>query len=210
MSSITRLCEKCILLNDGKVTKYDNTYDVVSSYMNFDRKEIKEINLTNSKNNKSPDEIEINSLKITNSHNEINSNFNIDEKIFVKIQYTLKKKIDPYRICVRLYSSDGICILQSQDKSLIDLSQNKILGEYLTICEIPPNFLNEGNYSLGISADIPNKKILFNSEFILNFNTNKLNKWDNPNDEIDTHWPGIIKPEFNWALKKYNINKNLR
>jgi lipopolysaccharide transport system ATP-binding protein len=72
-------------------------------------------------------------------------------------------------------------------------------GHYLSRCTIPPDFLNEGRYLLGINASTFRVRRYFQDENALTFNVDATGA-------PGMHWTeqrlGVIRPRLNWQIEE--------
>ena len=72
-------------------------------------------------------------------------------------------------------------------------------GRYISCCEIPADFFNEGRYSLGVNASSFGVRRYFMDENALSFNVDI-------SGAPGTQWPeirqGPIRPRLDWKIEK--------
>jgi lipopolysaccharide transport system ATP-binding protein len=72
-------------------------------------------------------------------------------------------------------------------------------GHYVSRCEIPSDFFNEGRYSLGVNASSFGVRRYFMDENALSFNVDI-------SGAPGTQWPevrqGSIRPRLDWKIEK--------
>lgn len=155
MDAIMDLCNRCILLDAGKVRMIGKTSEVIDRYLNYDNENTSKY-IPDFKHIKGSQNIIISKVFLYNKEKiEINS-FNINEPIMAHLKFKKKKK-DNKKICkihsfILIHDSRGKVILSSFQKdnnnnpmfNFNDVNEVKV--------EISPNILMPGKYH--ISAGI--------------------------------------------------------
>ncbi len=202
MASITRICNSAVWLNNGEFKLFDDTQTVINEYLNSIQVYGAEIDNQKLGLIKNTDEFELKILRLYDSEMNITSEIDVTSNFFIEVIYNIKKQITPPRINIRLMSNEGSVIFQTND---LEDSKNEKLklkpGEYKSICTIPGGLLNEGNFGIALSADIPFVKVLFYSDTLITFSAHRLETNTLKRSE---KWTGYIKPNLNWEV--LNIN----
>lgn len=202
LAAISNLCNSSILLNEGKILKIGNTESVIDTYIKSNKinNEINNINKFIEKQN--DDVLEILDLKIMQNDNYNLSMFKTDDKIIVKIKYSIKKSTLGFRIGFDLVSkSDENILFRSFQDELNEeiITFNK--GIYESTFIIPENILNSKIYTLKIIAGIHNNRWIVDKGLEIDFetiNTGVINKIYSDNR------PGLIMPLINIKTTKYD------
>lgn len=197
MTAIQNLCERCILLKNGKIDMIGKTNEVVKTYLNQNIDgENTGIYIHNQKNDLLKNNVvQLISAKLTNNLNNIRTKFNVDENIFINIEYLIKNEISHFIIDIVLRNEQGVNVIHSIDsdnnKNLKNLKKH---GTYSVQCKIPCNLLNEGKYFISIGGRIPNVKQFFAARNSLAFCINSTS--------ITTRRDSIIYPNLEWEIIK--------
>ncbi|AIM24807.1 ABC transporter ATP-binding protein [Melissococcus plutonius] len=132
INSIRRFCDRAFWLQNGKVVEFGDTMDVTTNYENYlKKKSIKTIDREkNSKDeNKAPDIIDVTSAKLLNASLEPLEMVTQNEKVILKIEYTVKNDQIKSPVCgvaIRTVDNNYVCGLNTLlDKEMIPWKKGK-------------------------------------------------------------------------------------
>lgn len=157
LESISQLCSKTILLNNGKILQYDETKKVIDHYLNlnniinnnFSGKKIFEI--TNHKS------AFIKSISSINQKNKVQNTFKVSENFILEIEYEVKKE-NCYALCIELCDFKDNIILVTYDESIKsnwNKQKKKKKGLYKTSFNFSKNFFQPGSIRITINISTP-------------------------------------------------------
>jgi ABC-type methionine transport system ATPase subunit len=195
LNLVNRLCDNCILLNDGEIISSGETEKVIMTYKDsFLNHRFEPVNnhfLT------------INSIKINNKQINNTNIINVSEDFVMRFSYFKKAKKIPIVIHIDIYDENHHLLLNSSNimgLNVGDLQQWQmgLEGELETQFTIPSYTLNEGNFFIIVNFSYYNDNpkeyfILYRSE---EFSFQIVNK---KNESI--FWnqtPAPIRSKFVW------------
>ncbi|PZL71676.1 ABC transporter ATP-binding protein [Enterococcus plantarum] len=149
VNSVRRFCDRTFWLKNGEVVEYGDTMDVTTNYENFlKKKSIKTVDREKTIKNEEtvPDIIEIDKATLLNYALEPLEIVNQDEKVIVKLEYTVKndaikspvcgvaiRTVDNNYVCGLNTLLDGVKIPWKKGKNVFYLEYGKmslLTGEY--------------------------------------------------------------------------------
>jgi lipopolysaccharide transport system ATP-binding protein len=186
MTAIKSLCNKGILLKNGKVSSRGDINSVTNSYQLLFSPATKALFEADSKisgNNK----ISLKSIELENG-NELGGFF-INEPLLIKVSFTNKEISTPININLFFNAPDGTNIFATCSDSKVYDKGNVDLR-----CKIPANFLNENIYNIDIMA-------VTNSESVLEVKESLTIEGFEPAREGSWlgKFPGFVRPSFEWT-----------
>lgn len=123
------------------------------------------------------------------------------ESATIEIEYTLDEPIIGLRVGVYLMSTRGEYIFTSFDTDTpeqYDRYATRQKGHYFSRCVIPPDFLNEGRFVVGVNASSFRVKRYFQDEQALTFNVDGAGapgmQWAEPR-------LGPVRPRLKWKVE---------
>jgi lipopolysaccharide transport system ATP-binding protein len=204
MGSISNLCEKCILLDGGRLVSYDQTNSVIKRYISSATTKYSEY----IQDHVPTKPMNLRRVSLLNNNEIAASEFNFDEGFKIIIEYDINQPIKNCYVWAGLRTFEEIVAFDSAD---IDVDESLIhersVGRYKSILKIPPNLLNAGNYYLvvGIAKWAP--VIGYDRVKVCDitiFNIGTPEKIRTGRDR-----PGIIQPFLPWETSKIdNVFKN--
>jgi lipopolysaccharide transport system ATP-binding protein len=196
MAMISNLCQRGMMLNEGKLEFYGQVSDAVMKYYQA----------TNQRDAAHEREFGSDTAELLGAELIGLSNLSditIHDELTVRMRYRLKKQIDGR--CVpnfHFFVSDGSCAFVDSAKDVTSMSP----GIYSADCRIPGRFLNEGAYFVGVALTTYFESGSFKIEF---FDKNALSfNVVDPMDERSNRYgyggpiPGAVRPQLDWSVAK--------
>jgi len=187
IAAIKSLCEKCILLDNGKIIKQGETKEVLDNYIKEKSTEsngisdLSNLNLRKNSNNNSL--FKFNKISILNSDNQNNGYIRLLESFNIILEGSNTKEFKDFSLAFDIKSSLGITMFNSILNSK-DLFTGDKIGKKKFGIQFEVNYLPPGSYIVGISANgdnvldwIPNA-ISFSVESVSKDLTTLIDKFD--------------------------------
>lgn len=196
MAMISNLCERGMVLNEGKLEFFGQVSDaVLRYYQNTNQRDAAHERGFES------DDAELIGAELVGLSNL--SAITIHDELTVRMRYKLKRQIDGK--CVpnfHFFTSDGSYAFVDSAGGLTSMSP----GVYCADCRVPGQFLNEGAYFVGVALTTYPEGGSLRVEF---FDKNALtfNVVD-PMDERSNRYgyagpiPGVVRPRLDWSVAK--------
>ena len=202
MEAIRSLCNKGIILSDGKLHKYaDNIDEALSIYSKSEIcYENKWINQTTEENEwLRPLKLELIGKNFSPFQSATFSKY---DKVFLKFDFELKKNDPALTVGYRLNNEDGYTLYWSyQTDTAPDYWPQLTLGRNTVVTELPVALLNSGKYTLELIGGLHYRQWLYEpgkSNPQISFEIEGKYS-DSP---LWTHKrPGLIAPINNWERK---------
>jgi lipopolysaccharide transport system ATP-binding protein len=200
MSAILRLTQETIVLERGALAMRAPTPEAVDYYLTSGFSQSGERAWKE-------DEIPANArpfcpiaLRVCDEQGTVTNNLRSTERIALEVEYSLSEPISGLRVGIYLMTSRGEYVLTSFDTDepgLFERFSTRKVGRFLSRCEIPPDFLNEGSYVIGINASAYRIKRYFMDDRALTFTVDGAGS-------PGTQWPerrlGPVRPRLNWEI----------
>ena len=197
MGAITRLCGHGIWLENGRVKSIGPVQDVVAAYVRTGSEANGERHWEDSSAT-GKDNVYLRAARVLQSEGHVAAVIDMRENFQIEIEYEIRQAVSHLRVCVRVSAPDGTVVFTSSD----DRSPRwdgcpRDPGKYVSRCSVPGNLLNEGRYTLTLSADTPFVKIFFFEE---NAITLDVERTGGAGTRYPERWPGLICPELKWDV----------
>jgi len=203
MGIITRLCKNSVLLERGQVTATGATAEVITRYLTSgaDMSGIRTWSASEPKWRDSP--VHPYEVHILNSEGEISGHVDIRKPVTVQLRYRIIHKIPMFRVALRFLTSDGTLAFTAADSSSEDFSAKPTVpGTYLCRCIVPGNLLNEGQYFVSVSGDIPFQQVLFHEESAVGF---AVDQTGGVSSRFPEKWAGAVCPRVEWSTHSVEV-----
>ncbi len=150
MEAISRLCQRCILLEKGKIVAIGSPDEVITKYLETSQQKGAEVRFNHDVNR----DIQINSIRVLDSANKLNTRLETGKPFTVEVEYELKKDLQ------NVYAGVGFIDLKTNLSILDTLDidsnknqyQNRPAGKYQSIFIFENNPFNVGRYKLFVHA----------------------------------------------------------
>ena len=123
------------------------------------------------------------------------------EPFIVEVEYSLSSPLTGLRIGLYLNSARGDQVLttfDTDDGTRYDKYTSRPSGHYISRCEFPKDWLNDGRYILGVNASSYRIRRYFMDEQALAFNVDTSGapgmQWSEPR-------PGALRPRLEWQIE---------
>lgn len=140
-------------------------------------------------------------VRVLNGQGQVKDTLRSTEPVQIEIEYEIEQAISGLRVGLYLMTVRGEYILTSfdtDDSGLFERHAVRQPGHYTSRCVVPPDFLNEGRYALGINASSYRVKRYFQDDQAITFNVDAAGA-------PGMQWPeprlGPVRPRFEWKIE---------
>jgi lipopolysaccharide transport system ATP-binding protein len=145
MGSIEKLCSRTILLSNGKITADGGTSSVVQTYLNMGLSQQGERTWKNISEAPGNEIVRLKSVRALNKNNTVSSGFSVREPVYLEVEFLALKGDVVLDVGFYLYDATGTLLFIVGDWQAEEWQgKPRPRGMYRTRCEIPGDFLNEG------------------------------------------------------------------
>ena len=206
LSSISALCSKCLLLDNGSIAFQGEPALVIKKYLDKDggSGNISFVDFTKEGKYIGNDDVQLLKVFIQDEEQLSRNVFDLGERIVLGISYKLNRSFDTgneFKPYVQFTISNSV-----GEIAFVSMSPEKVLsnehGVNTIFCIIPSNFCNVDTYFITYGMAIMEKgmKVFFNEENILRFSVNEnVSKtcYEYRNGYLGTI-PGVLRPIIDW------------
>ena len=200
MQAVTRMCQRVILLSDGKVLMDGTPHDVVRAYLQGDSASTAEKIWDSATNAPGGDVVRLKAIRLRAPNGAITDTVDIRNPTQIEIEYEV---IIPGYVLLptfSLWNQEGVNICMAMDQDEKWRGRTREPGPYISTGTIPGNFLPEG--MLTVSTALWTLEPLRNLEYfmrdVLAFHVVDSTE----GDSVRGNWPGdlpaIVRPAFDW------------
>ena len=153
MDTIERLCNKTLLLENGRVSNFGPTKDIISDYLKANSNVLSHIKYDYSKIERHP-VADILEAFVHDEEYKISESFDITKKIGITYKYQVYKETQ-FIGGLDVYDERDNLVFVSHDVNTVMKSQNHEIGMYQYTVWIPQNLLAEGMFSIWLALFKP-------------------------------------------------------
>jgi lipopolysaccharide transport system ATP-binding protein len=203
MPAILRLCERAVLLDQGRVVIAGPTHLVVRAYLESD------LGRTGERRWEDPllapgDEVaRLRSIRVVPTEGGSAEEIDIRCPLDVEVEYWSEAP-GPLRPSVGLhfYNDEGVCLFASHDWTDREAwTRSRQPGVVRAVCRIPGNFLAEGRVVVTVSVATFNPMVNHAVERdAIAFQVVDRSEGDAVRGVYPNQWPGVVRPMLQWHV----------
>ncbi len=201
MSAILRLTEESIVLDRGELVYRAPTRQAVDYYMSSGLSQSGERVWSEDEVPADAAPFKPISMRVRDPKGNVAETVQSRQPLLIEIEYELARPIQGLRVGIYLQSLRGEVILTSFDTDepkQYDKYGTRAAGHYVSRAALPANFLNEGQYLLGINASSFRVRRYFSDERALAFTVDAMGapgmQWPEPRQ-------GLVRPQLDWRIE---------
>ena len=202
MSAILRLTEETIVLDRGKLVCRAPTPEAVEFYMSSGFSQSSERVWQADEIPASAHPFRPITLRVLDSQRNVIDTVRSIDPLVVEMEYRLDAPIKGLRVGIYLLTIRGDVVFTSFDTDSpkeFEKYATRPAGHYVSRCQIPPDFFNEGQYVLGVNVSSYRVKRYFQDEHALSFNVDGMGA---PGKQWGEVRMGTIRPKLNWQIEE--------
>jgi lipopolysaccharide transport system ATP-binding protein len=199
METVLRLCNKGLLLEQGKLITSGKASDVVKTYMKSDSGNSAKRSYLNHPAPPGNDVVVLRNVDVRDANGEIKDTYDITGDIFVSMEYEVLKDGDVFTHSYNFFNEEGINIFNTHDtvSDLRTIKREK--GIYTTTMKVPGNLLSEGGVSVGVAIiSIDPFSIYFHELDAVSFTVIDYMRGDSARGKYTLGFPGMVRPLCEW------------
>ena len=200
MSAILRLTDETILLDEGRIVLRAPTPQAVDHYMasGFSQSGERTWSIDEIPSESAP--FRPIALRVSDNDQRRYDRVRSTNPITIEVEYAIDAPIKGLRVGVYMQTTRGEFVFTSFDTDNAQQFENYSVrpeGHYISKCTLPPDFLNEGQYVLGINASSYRVKRYFQDENALAFSVDGAGA---PGKQWPERRLGPVRPRLEWDI----------
>ncbi|HLG19540.1 MAG TPA: ABC transporter ATP-binding protein [Bdellovibrionota bacterium] len=193
MAAVKRLCQRAILLSDGRMIDQGPTAEIVERYLAGQTTQTTSVTY--------PDDalktMRIRGVELLGPTGELAEKIYGSRGFRVRIAYDVNEPVHSAFVLCRVHVEDGVTLFSTTDTDLDPgRLETRKTGSYVTEFTVPPKLLAEGQYFVSVSVGIPYQ---FNFDhrlealsFMLEDDGSETREW------LYRSRPGYLALDFEW------------
>ena len=211
LPSITRLCERAILLDEGKMVMDGYAPDVVSYYLSNALRTQSQATWPVLSEAPGNEIVKLRSIRIINEKNTLNENFDIREAVGIEMEYEVLTEGYVLYPGFSVHNEEGQWLFASLDSDLSWRGKPRPRGRYVSVGWIPGNILAEGTMVVGpsIRTEYPNMLHVYEREVVAFQVSETINEKISARIDYAGRYPGLMRPLLKWETLVSPLRKQL-
>lgn len=203
METVTRLCNKAVLLKGGCLDIAGNTEDVINKYLRSDFGTTAHRSWVNDKKKPGDDAIQLLDVRVHDKDFISEEKYDITQPIGISMEYEVLKAGEVFTHSFNFFNEQGINIFNTHDTVSEIRNKPREKGIYTTTMWIPGNLLAEGIVIVGVAILKPEPfKIYFHEMDVVGFNVTDAIRGDSARGNYVLGFPGAVRPLLQWQTSK--------
>jgi lipopolysaccharide transport system ATP-binding protein len=200
LPAVTRLCERAILLDEGKLCRDGASHTVVNAYLHS------ELGTTSSREWRDPlkaprgEVARLRAVRVRTKDDEVTDKFDIRKPVGLEMEYEVLKPGYKLMVSLELHNEEGICVLDSIECDPAWRGRVRPVGHYRSTAWIPGNYLAEGTFFLSVfveSLDPHTRQ--FKELQIVAFSVVDTCEGDSARGDFAGRLRGVVRPLLDWS-----------
>jgi len=202
MQAVSRLCSRAIWVRDGCVIKDGETSAIINEYLHEQSHTGAEKSWEDAAKAPGNEFTRLRRVRVCTANGKTTSAPDIRQPIGIEMTYEVLREGKVLTPNFHFYNEQGVCIFISHDWSDEWRTRPRPVGEYISTCWIPPNFLAEGNVfvKVAVSTYLPIEVHFVESDAV-SFNVIDSFEGDAARGDYGGVLPGVVRPILDWETK---------
>jgi len=199
MSAISRLCNRAILLDEGKIKDDGLPQNIISEYLNSNTKITGERLWTNVHSQPGGDVVRLNAIRIRDEEGHVTNMIDIHEPVQIEMEYEVIENGYQLLPNFQFYNEEGIHIFSANDIDLEWRERKRPKGQYVSTVIIPGNLLSDGTLFVGAGLETVNPSIFqFYEHYTVAFKVTDTLEEKSARGDYSGKMGGVIRPILQW------------
>ena len=203
MAAVTRLCERVIMLENGRVIADGPAREIVNDYMHGGARAMAERTWTGSQRAPGVEIAQLRGVRVKGEDGQTTDS--IDIRSAVAFEMTFEVLDSGYVLLPHflLRNDEGVEAFMTIDADPKWRKKKRPKGIYVSTVWVPGNYLSEGNYYVTTSmvALEPRSVALFDEDDIICFKVIDLMEGDTSRGDWMHSLPGVVRPMLKWETE---------
>ncbi len=207
MAAVSNFCDRGILLESGRISVAGGITEVVSSYIAQGRASMGECSGAHLENHPGNNIVQIKKIRIL-SDGVVTGDVRIDRDTVIEIEYLNRRPGAYLSAGIHLLDQLGNAILATANMASVSSTYDEWAGRpypegiFKSFCRIPPNFLNEGRYSVTVVILLNNSAVQVRIDQPVSFTVHETGEM---RKEFMGKWIGVVRPKLEWHTELQGV-----
>jgi lipopolysaccharide transport system ATP-binding protein len=202
MPSITRLCDRACLLDQGKLVAEGNPHQVIQIYLHSGHGSSAARVWDETRVPSGTGIARLRAVRVHTESSEVAEVVDIRRPVGIDVEYWNLKEGARLVPNLHFYNGEGVCIFISTNNTSEWYNRPHPLGLFRSTCWIPGNFLSEGIIIVTAAVSTINPTEACDVERdAVSFQVEDRSHGDGARGLIATDFPGIVRPLLKWTME---------
>jgi lipopolysaccharide transport system ATP-binding protein len=202
MPAVTRLCDRTILLDAGRVLRDGPSHQIITTYLRSGLGTTAVRQWSDPMKAPGNDIARLLGVRVRTEENETKDAVDIRKPVGIEMEYEI---LQPGYILApnfHFFNEDGIYVFVAGDPDPLWRKRPRPSGRYLSTAWIPGNFLSEGTMIVGAALSTPDPVIIhFYERDAVAFQVIDSLDGDSARSDYAGPMPGVVRPLLKWQTR---------
>ena len=200
MMAVTRLCERTILLDEGKVVADGRSSDIVSNYLRSGVGSTAVREWMSVSSAPGDDIVRLRAVRVRTELGKVSEAIDIRTPVRIEMEFDVLKSGHALVPNFHFFNEEGVCIFIARDHDPDWQQRVRPMGRFTTSAWIPGNFLSEGTVvvSVAVSTMDPVTVHYFERDAVA-FQVIDSLDGDSARGDFAGPVPGVVRPLLKWS-----------
>lgn len=199
MGSISRLCERVIWLEEGRIRREGDPREIVAAYLASDSELAGEKVWEGGYSERDVDEFQLDRIRLLDGAGNPVAQVHGSDPFHIAIDYRVFEPLPAARVGVLVRTPDGVTVFDAYDVDNEAIDQKRTPGVYTARCTVPGRLLSPGRYLISVNAGVPGSKNLAFVESPVGIEITE-------SGAVGVHAPGgrdgVLRPDLQWEQRE--------
>jgi lipopolysaccharide transport system ATP-binding protein len=200
MPAITRLCDRTILLDEGRILKDGPSHQVVGTYLKSGLGTTAEREWDDMSKAPGNEVVRLRGVRVVAEDGQAIEAVDVRRAVGIEMEYEV---LAPGHVLVpnyHFYNEEGVCVFVAADADPAWRRQPRPAGRFRSTAWIPGNLLAEGTLIVGAAISTMDPvRIHFHERDVVAFQVVDSLEGDSARGDFAGHIPGAVRPMLRWT-----------
>lgn len=201
MPAVTRLCKRCLLLQNGRLVKDGPSHEVVSAYLHADTGTTAEREWADAQRAPSGEIARLRAVKVRDQDGLISEAVDIREPVTIEMTFEVIRGGALLLQFFMFYNEEGLLAFATNDLDPEWRGRPRPAGEYQSVARIPGNLLAEGNLFVGAGVNSEGPTLQFYEGDAVGFHVIDSLDGDSARGDYAGNMHGVVRPMLQWSTQ---------
>lgn len=202
MASVTRLCQRVILLGEGTVLQDGSPHEVVGKYLGAETGTTAVREWPNLSKAPGNDVVRLCAVRVRAEDGQVTDAVDIRKPVGIEVEYQVLKPGPVLVPNLHFYNEDGVYAFVASDSGPAWRGKPRPEGRYVSTAWVPGNLLSEGTLFVGAAVSTMNPvTVHFDERDAVAFQVVDSLDGDSARGDYAGPMPGVVRPLLNWTTR---------
>jgi len=201
MPAVTRLCKRCLLLENGRLVKDGPSHEVVSAYLHVGAGTTAAREWADPSSAPAGEIARLRAVKVRDHDGRVSEAVDIREPVTVEMTFEVLREGAVLLPFFMFYNEDGLLAFSANDLDPNWRGRPRPTGEYQSAARIPGNLLSEGTLFVGAGAASEGPIVQFYESEAVAFHVIDSLDGNSARGDYAGQMRGVFRPMLEWSTR---------